>query len=234
MSEVRGIDRWTLYVGIEMGCEADRGLYDGIKFMPVVYHSNESKANCTLNTLSIFSKAMVDKAEFICHVENDILLSPDYIEYFEVLIRQYGSDPSIFSINAYTDNEDVEHKYNVYHRNWMTCWGVGFAKRQMSELLADCMQRDLQEVVNNGWDCHAQIYTRRGRPCIHPFFSRCLHIGEEGLHEEYRGFDPAMVEENRTWGGNDPTIMSEPTTSLMGRRPVKETEYIRVKEWSPE
>lgn len=235
LSEVRGIDKWYLYVGVERGCEADRELYEAIDFMPVVFHDNEAQAQCTLNTLSIFSKAFMSGVDFLCHIENDILVSPDYVEYFDRLIPKYAFDPSIFSINAYTDNEDMGNRYKVYRRPWMTCWGVGFGRMSLAQLLYDTTRFPLQKVVDNGWDCHAQMYTRQKRMCIHPYFSRCLHIGIEGLHDDSKLRDvPAMTEENRTWGGNDPVITTTPTKIITEGTPVFERDYIRVKIWSPE
>lgn len=74
------LDGWTLYVGMEPLFPAVEALIASVKFIPKVVFRNAYQLGVRLNNFVTISKAIMDGAESILYLEDDVLLSPDAVD----------------------------------------------------------------------------------------------------------------------------------------------------------
>lgn len=229
LSEVRGISDWTLYVGIEKNCDADIPMYEAIDFMPVVITKNTGIQSAHMNNINVWHAAHEDGAEFVAFVEDDVIVAPDFCEYMDAVGAMYKDDSTVFCINGYTGNEDINQRFAVWRKPSLGTWGFGMWRDRTAECLKDYEKLGVSTIVNTGWDVCLNMYSRRGRDAIMPVYSRCINLGIEGIHSTK---DPEMNEDNRTWSGNDPEIIKQIIrTDVYYEIEYDKARYVRNKEW---
>jgi hypothetical protein len=148
-------------------------------------------------------------ADFVIMIEDDTILSPDTLQFFEYARDRYEFDDNVFTISAYGDNcrndntETVPSKYyhTIARRHHYTPWVWGTWK--------DRWVSDIKDQWN-GWDVQMNFRTppyedmvsgrnkdgpdfsrfdagiRRDRVEVFPVLSRSNNIGDEnGMHNDY-------------------------------------------------
>lgn len=227
LGQVKGISDWTLYVGIEKNCNNDIPMYLAIDFMPVVIVNNLGPQSAHMNNINVWRAAHEDGAEFIAFVEDDVIVAPDFCEYMNALGAMYKDDSTVFCINGYTGNEDVERKYNVWRKPSLGTWGFGMWRDRSQECLDDYDSLSVGAITNMGWDVCLNVHSRRGRDAIMPCYSRCINLGAEGIHSSK---DLELKEKNRTWSGNDNEMLEE-CLKYYEIEPLIKQDYVKYKEW---
>ena len=228
---MHGVDQWILYVGVEKNCADDIPMYKAIDFMPVVIVENTGIQSAHINSINVWRKAFMDGAEFFCFVEDDVIVAPDFGKYMDVLSKSYKDDSTVFCINGYTGNEDIDGKFSVWRKPSLGTWGFGMWRDRAQECLDDYTVLGQGHIANAGWDVCLNSVSRRGRDAIMPLYSRCINIGSKGIHDND---DPELVESNRTWSGNDSLILD-----MLKKESYQDfleisydrTKYIKAKEW---
>ncbi|XP_068225437.1 protein O-linked-mannose beta-1,2-N-acetylglucosaminyltransferase 1-like [Palaemon carinicauda] len=121
----------------------------------------------------------VDKAIIL---EDDLLLSPDFLSFFQQTAWLLDADPTIYCINAFSINSypDVAHDPTVLRRlevfpqfGWMV--NRKWAREQYKFWIPEQASGDWD------WWLHAQD-SRHGRDVLVPEISRTFHAGSAGAH----------------------------------------------------
>ncbi len=158
---------------------------------PAVEHRGVNRA-----TKAVLDEGFIaNSADFVIHVEDDVLLAPDALRFFEHCAETYKDDPEVFSITAYNRQRErpPEDRWHcVERRSWYHGWGWGTWRNRYDEFK--------DELVAGGgetWDVHLhkRVMHRPGpRVEVHPTLSRSQNIGvKSSLHR----FTPEWHAENQ-------------------------------------
>ncbi|XP_064105013.1 protein O-linked-mannose beta-1,2-N-acetylglucosaminyltransferase 1-like [Macrobrachium nipponense] len=129
------------------------------------------------NVFNIFPQ--VDKAIIL---EDDLLLSPDFLSFFQQTAWLLDADPTIYCVNAFSINSypDVAYDPTVLRRlevfpqfGWMVT--RKWAREQYRFWIPE------QATGDWDWWLHAQD-SRHGRDVLVPEISRTFHAGSAGAH----------------------------------------------------
>lgn len=142
-----------------------------------------------------------EDADFVIHVEDDILLAKDALQYFEWCANKFVDDKSIFTIDGYNntpyiprypgsyDKTDVieDSKYEILKTTSFRPWGWGTWKDRW-EGIKDRWQFGYGAIYEQGkrvfdgggWDVCMKQYLRGDRCRIFPRLARCKNIGAKG------------------------------------------------------
>lgn len=148
-------------------------LVRGVEFARCEPHLNESRLNTAANTHKALGRGF-HEADFVVHVEDDIVLARDALAYFEWCRGQYQGDKDVFAVTGYSKSKPGHQRYAVRRWKWFTCWGWG-------------MWRDRWEEVKDHWSFNDKVgwavnlnHSLRGNRCeIFPELSRAQNIGAE-------------------------------------------------------
>jgi hypothetical protein len=68
-------------------------------------------------------------ADFVVHVEEDVLLAPDALDFFTWAAERFRDDPAVFSATGYTrppsNPDQAVDPSRVLRRSWFHPWGFG-------------------------------------------------------------------------------------------------------------
>lgn len=149
---------------------------------------------------------------YLIHIEDDILLAPDALEYFEWANKQYKDNKSVFTVDTYnnlasqgvqsTDYQTVSRAKSFKPWGWATwidrweeikdLWQFGFEPRTINGT----------KFEGGGWDLCMKKVLRGDRYRIYPNLARCINIGaEQGAHTPSPEFHWAK-HTVKNWAGN--------------------------------
>merc|ERR1739848_638227 len=129
----------------------------------------------------VLDTLLVDKGfEFAILLEDDMVLSPDFLQFFEQLAPLLHADPSLWCISSWNDN-GFEHLVSdkdvakVHRSSFFPGLGWMIHKSVWQEI------RD--RWPPDHWDHGMRIDSiHRGRQCLYPEISRNHNIGAEGAN----------------------------------------------------
>jgi hypothetical protein len=175
-----GIEDYTLLARLEPGCPEVIDQFDAIDWMPTEIQVNPEVEGCNRNTHTALAWGF-ERAEQVIHVEDDIVLTPDALAYFEWALTRYRIDPSVRAIVAWVCSTEASRPFRCYRASWFNPWGWA-------------TWRDRWEAMQPGWvtapdkirswddGIHVWITQTDGRS-IFPCLSRCQNIGAvDGIH----------------------------------------------------
>lgn len=165
-----GFDRWNVLVCLDRTEQTDecQALAESMGFSTHVY---PVRLGCTLATIETLSMAFADSAvQFSVHVEDDVVLAPGALQFFEAMAARYASDDSVLSVSAY-QRSPVHEAGNVYRRQWFTPWGWGTWRDRWSAIRFSS---------EPSWDVQLNYQIRGERYEIAPTVSLSQNIGAEG------------------------------------------------------
>lgn len=216
LSRARGIEKYTLAVFVEPGNEKIAELVKGIDFCRVRRKWNRAVIGTKWNTYQCMQFAL-RSSEFFIHLEEDVRIAQDGLEYFEWACNKYRDDNDIFSITGYSGPHlDIEMPRKFYRINdykpesrrsvrrfpWFTPSGWATWHDRLSEI----MQKWNFESLHT-WDVDVCYSTRGERSQIFPELARTQNIGYYG---ENIGSDKPLSEEwfwknvyNDNWSDNN-------------------------------
>lgn len=190
LSRCPGIGNYRLLVHIDGGGAHEMpGLFSDVSFMPVTVLTADRNLGCNESTKRILSVAF-EHSDYVIHNEEDILLAPDALQYFE-WAEQFKADPSILSVAAwrhdsgwlaehgpFPDGQQIETK--VTKMGCFHCWGWATWKDRWQNMLANWTGNDDQTL---SWDVALEAYRVREKLYeVIPFVSRAFNIGHGGIH----------------------------------------------------
>lgn len=170
----RGIDKYQVLIFCEPEFPEVIEIAETWQFPNKQVHVNDCVLGSTTNTHQAL-RAGFKQAEFVIIVEDDILLAPDALRWFEFCRSKFRHDRSIFSAGGYNRREVPRELYSAYYRTqWFTPWGWGTWKDRFEEM-------------SRGWGFNADVswdwivnHKLRGQRCeIVPHLARTQNIGGE-------------------------------------------------------
>ena len=142
-----GIEKYTIYLSIDGGYpDKQVQMVDIIKESGLNYkvHLCEENVGCAGNTKIALSMGF-NEQERVIHIEDDTVLHPQALLWFEHNLDYYEDNKHIFSISGYTNgkmnNECLDGDWTESHvvglRSWFSCWGWATWKRVWDEVKDD-------------------------------------------------------------------------------------------------
>ncbi|KJE96186.1 O-linked-mannose beta-1,2-N-acetylglucosaminyltransferase 1 [Capsaspora owczarzaki ATCC 30864] len=125
-------------------------------------------------------------APYTIIVEEDLEVSPDFLQYFDQTLPLMELDPTLYCISAWNDNgymhstKDAALLYRIE-----TMPGLGWLLSR--KLYKDELESKWPAPENRwDWDMWMRLPTnRKGRECIIPDISRTYHFGASGVNMNY-------------------------------------------------
>jgi hypothetical protein len=139
-----------------------------------------ASAQCAASTLRSLEHGFATGADFLIHLEDDIVPARDFLRYMEWAAYKFAERADVFTVSAY--NRQVEPVAPSLHYAWgirpaFTSWGWGTWRDRFVEMQG---QWTRYEWPHAGWDDHLHHNLRRGRGEIYPALSRVQNIGASG------------------------------------------------------
>lgn len=235
LSRCEGIDDYLVCFFVEPGCKDVLNIINecGLKKEVVV---NDTLKGCWSNKKQAVEYGF-SRADYVIHVEDDILLSQDALKYFEWCRKTYINAEDIFSVTAFHrfNREQFFNTkcqccgvptsyYEIERRRSYSPWGWATWKNRWEEFQNDW----------NGHDAELELKFRGNRFEVFPTLSRCQNIGYiQGVcgHENLLdtvlslGHEPVGMSRNRVEGKlvwrNPQGYQNEPVVNEMGREWIK-------------
>ncbi|XP_037787541.1 protein O-linked-mannose beta-1,2-N-acetylglucosaminyltransferase 1-like [Penaeus monodon] len=183
--------------------------FAGVMGLPAVFHQNPASVGAKIRInehikFSIFHAfRSFPKADKIIVLEDDLILSPDFIKYFHQTAPLLDADDSIFCINAYNYNSfppTAVDTSRLYREHTLPAYGWMVTRRWSMEVLPHwpTVHYDVD------WDWYIREMEMRGRIIITPQVSRTKHDGNGGVH--VGGFEQATYMDRRAFN-TDPNAV---------------------------
>ena len=182
--------------------------------------------------------------ERIIVVEDDVIVSPGFLEYMNAALDLYADDEKVMHISAFTSPVEIPADYGetTFFYNHTTCWGWGTWRRAWRHFTQDGARlmreidasgrkryinldnaheyywalRYLDEGRSQDWNCYWHVVVAlRGGCCLHPAKSLTDNIG----------FDGSGVQCSADMDYQTPEIVERLTVR---RIPVRENQLIRA------
>jgi len=206
-----GIDNYKLLVSLDGGYhekqkEMNQILRNSDLDYEVIIHSDN--LGCAENTRYILDMGFKQHDKVI-HIEDDTVLHPQALTWFEHNLDYYEHNPHIFSITGYTNGKlnelSLDGSWTEPHvvgiRSWFSCWGWATWKRVWDELKdswfgiqwkdgigvthegrqsrGDAFLQCVDKTNRGSWGIPMNHYWRKGRFEISPHTSFIQNIGVE-------------------------------------------------------
>ena len=172
------------------------GFVEAISFAECQSTLNLTRLNTAANTHKVLSKGF-QEADFVIHIEDDIVLARDALAYFEWAREKYRDDKEVFAVTGWHKAELGYRQYAVRRKPYFTCWGWATWRDRWEEIKNNWSYDDTK-----GWAVHLNHKARGDRVEIYPEFGRAQNIGvEKGM----RVPDPEWHREHQwleEWAGN--------------------------------
>jgi len=196
-SQVRGIGKCLLVFRCEPGCEQAVALCKAVEFAPRMVIRNESR----LGVLASPHAALADAfdlgqrlsspaARFAVLAEEDLIVSPDVLEYF-TWAQRYEADPAVLGVTTYQHDEQPGAIAGAGPADWTDddqwhFWVWGTWRDRWDRLLRDTWDTMYTEngggEAQRGWDWgfRNRLVIGAGMKMIAPSLCRSQHIGRYG------------------------------------------------------
>ena len=185
LSKCTGINKYTVFISIEKEPHPDViTVIDSFKNIQIKKVPSSNKLGCNGNTHKALSLGFND-SDYVIHVEDDILLAPDALSYFE-WARHFENHPDVFTVGAWRSSigwlpeggrpKPPQEDQKVSKQRFFTCWGWATWQNRwqsISEKWTKC--------ADNGLSWDNNLNNLRGtRTEIVPCISRAINIGDNG------------------------------------------------------
>lgn len=180
LSRCVGIEGYKVLFFVEPGCDEVVSRIDSCDLNKEV-HVNSHLLGCWTNKKRALIEGF-DRSDYVIHVEDDILLGKDALQFFEWAGEVYRDNDSVFSVTAYNRipkeqffNTRCQHcghptsYYEIERRKQYTPWAWATWKSRWDEFNEEW----------NGQDMQLGLFYRNNRFEVFPTLSRCQNIGYE-------------------------------------------------------
>lgn len=188
----RGIGNYTIFAHVDGGKSywdpQDEVIQEVQKIDFALFDIVASRDNlgCNQSTRAALRRGF-EVADFVIHLEDDIVLSPDALCYFE-WAQQFQSDPSIWTVSAWRHPAGWQPSSGkpkpansdrlVGTDIGLWIWGWATWKDRWQEMEARWTPQTNDQVAS--WDYHLQDNVKGSRLTLLPHTSRSSNIGDEG------------------------------------------------------
>jgi len=154
---------------------------------------------CTNNTLQALKRGF-ELADFVIHLEDDILFSKDALKFFEFCNKRYKDESEVLTVGAYNQSQTDESLSEITRIEYFVPWGWATWK--------DRYEAWMKSLVLNthSWDVCFSRSPPQTLCNILPVFSRAQNIGAHGgthvPNPEWHAANQAV----KCWAGEFPDL----------------------------
>lgn len=145
---------------------------------------HETNVGCNANIFTCLNIGF-QLTDFLIHLEDDILLAKDALQYFEWANAKYKDDKSVFTVDAYNNEDHLEYPsaYAIKRAKSFKPWGWATWIDRWLEIkdhwqFGYATRKDLPN--GGGWDVCMKHSLRKDRYRVYPLLSRAKNIGAVG------------------------------------------------------
>lgn len=212
LAKCEGIAQCTLVLHAEPGNDEVVDLLNAVDFCERRVVVNPERIKADPNTVGALDHGFT-LSDFAIHVEDDILLAPDALDYFWWARAFYHHDQKVGSISGYNRNADAPHPayyHDVRRLSWFHPWGVGLWRDRYAKvrphILDICGVSQTHQglrvngrglagrdspwgKIGGGWDgAHGWYAAVQGLNQPYPTLSRVQNIGAvSSIHHDPQG-----------------------------------------------
>ncbi len=214
LARCRGIGDCLLVLHCEPGNPDVLRQLAGVDFCRREVVVNEARLTADPNTIRAFDHGFTH-GDWLVHVEDDVCLAPDALEYFAWARDTYRSNPGVLAVTAYSRSAGPPHL--VSRRRWLSPWGLGLWRDRWERFRPDVLRITGTDPATLTWalpGCAgydgALLYLmiRHDLAEIYPALGRAQNIGSlSSIH------DPAWYADHHArevhcaeWAGDGRTI----------------------------
>jgi len=214
MINAEGIEEYKVIVSLDGG-EGKQHHDKQVEMMNIVRDAgftdytimlNNKNLGCAGNTGKVLREGFKE-ADRVIHLEDDTVLHPDALRFFEAMLEHYEHDKRIWSISGYT-NGNLNKDWNLIGdwtepniiglRKWFSCWGWAMWKDRFETIThwfgisnpegnildanEDSPDEFLDKIVlddKGSWGIPMNHYWRAGRLEVSPSTSFVQNIGRD-------------------------------------------------------
>jgi hypothetical protein len=206
--EVRNINSCDIYFKIEPSLNQQSIIdiinnFDNYRGSTSSILINKTVIGNGFNTWESF-EYLFEKYDFVILAEDDIVVSKDIIEYFDVTETMFREDSEVAIISANT-KLPVEDPSKVIRQQGFNGLIWGTWKKYWVKYFRENWDKDYSSDTQQcGWDWHLnlRIMPSNGLKNINPMASRSNHIGINGIHCDKTIFDETqstLFKEDNVW-----------------------------------
>nr|XP_053654182.1 protein O-linked-mannose beta-1,2-N-acetylglucosaminyltransferase 1-like [Cherax quadricarinatus] len=192
---------------------------------PEGIHSNRTNANVRFALYSVFRE--FPRADKAIVLEDDLLLSPDFLRYFHHVAPLLDLDPTVFCINAFSSNSysDTASDPRVLLRaRSYPMYGWMVKRSYASQIINHWVPPGIGD-----WDWWLTWEDlRKGRDVVFPEVSRTFHSGSAGVHvsgfEQEIYFNRMIYNQVKQVNLMDVNLVNNPMKNKVYRPSVQELE----------
>lgn len=182
LAACRGIEKCHVIARIEPSEFSDE-IIESLGKIPshgITIIENRERFGCGENTYECLRSGFTQGSrphrldDFVIHVEDDVLLARDALEFFAWARDHYAGDQSVLNVTAWQNLQSRHHQemhHEVVRDPWFSPWGWG-TWRDRWLTISDQWE-------SNPWDVNINERVRQGRVQICPTLSRAQNIGAE-------------------------------------------------------
>lgn len=142
-------------------------------------------------------------ADYVIHLEDDVVLAEDALEYFEWARGEYRNDMTAFTVAAFHRVMQHQPISTVDHHRtmkvpWFTPWGWATWRDRW-----EFINGFWPDEITTNWDVWTNKWLRAGRFEIAPYLSRSQNIGEVGTNVPSPEWH-TLFQSTPVWAGNTP------------------------------
>lgn len=191
---VRGLDDWFFYFSVDPSPRSDaivnlftQFAHDmGLSKYQIVV--NDRKKGVLHHPWVVFDHLFSNGFDFVVRVEDDLLVSDDFLEYMEWSRTEFRDEKDIAAVVGYIS--DVNGGTNeVIIRPKFSPWNWGIWKDRWETYIRDTWDHDYSTFngrpgLQSGWDWNldTRVLPSLGKSCVYPAHSRVQNIGQMGTH----------------------------------------------------
>lgn len=200
LRQVRGIEQWHLFIGLEPGCPECAQLCEAIDFMPRTILSNPQQLGIRGNPFYTMQYAFDLGSQVNIYLEDDIVLSPDVAElalwYQQTIETDQLFDVRIMLLNLFVTSIRTEPVADLGISQFFSPWGMVINAFQWKNFIEPAWWNDEHRYPHQyDWTLSlSEVMNLQDKLFVlAPLVSRSTNIGREGgLHSHPERFDLLM------------------------------------------
>lgn len=215
-SNVRGMEDWFFYFSIDPSNKSD--IIANMFSQFIVDHKlpyaqvvvNPHKYGVLHHPWVAFENLFSSGSEFVMRVEDDLLVSDDFLEYTDWARHTFQLHDEVAAVVGYVDDY-YGSESDVFVQPKFSPWNWGTWKDRWDFIIRDTWDHDYSTYNGRpgfqaGWDWNldTRVFPARGKSCVYPAQSRVQNIGQTGTHAmpsdfpQSRSYKPAFGEVDYT------------------------------------
>lgn len=187
-----GIENYKLLAFVEPGCEHVVELFDKFNACNKQIVVNKQVLGIAENTKQALNAAF-EQGDYNIHIEDDTVLLPNALNFFEWCNAKYYQDKHIGTACAYSGNTSQSNVNDAIIHRWFGCWAWSTWKDRWEQSLKKSWGGDMCRFAShvNGW----QFENKKLQ--IYPMQSLCINIGiGNALSTNGKNFKPDNIKVN--------------------------------------